>query len=294
MVNTVLNWGLDLIRSVQGIASPGLTTFIRAFTQLGSEYFYILFLPIIMWCIDEKFGVRFGLVFLFSAFTNNAIKGFAALDRPYTVDPSVKLAHESSYSFPSGHAQSSLTFWALSAQKIKNPVLCCFCFDDTCNRIYQIYLGVHYPSDVIGGWVFAAFIILLWVLFGKHIEAFLSKSRRSVKVIILVFAAAVMYVLSIHDTSMPGAFFGAALGFIYIADIAPINAGEGTLLQKLGRFIIGIALLAVIFFGCKLIFPKDGHAFYQFARFFRYALVGIWASLGAPWLFLRLKLAERL
>jgi hypothetical protein len=38
----VLDWGLDFIRGVQAIASPALTFAVSAFTQLGSEYFYII------------------------------------------------------------------------------------------------------------------------------------------------------------------------------------------------------------------------------------------------------------
>jgi hypothetical protein len=31
----------------------------------------------------------------------------------------------------------------------------------------------------------------------------------------------------------------------------------------------------------------------QITRFMRYALMGLWSGLGAPWLFMRLKLADR-
>jgi hypothetical protein len=43
--------------------------------------------------------------------------------------------------------------------------------------------------------------------------------------------------------------------------------------------------------GLRIVFPGEGEAFYTVLRAVRYALVGLWVALGAPWIFVQLKLA---
>jgi len=45
--------------------------------------------------------------------------------------------------------------------------------------------------------------------------------------------------------------------------------------------------------GLKVVFPDEGEPMYFVLRTIRYALVGLWSTLGAPWLFVRLGVAPR-
>ncbi len=56
------------------------------------------------------------------------------------------------------------------------------------------------------------------------------------------------------------------------------------------RLLLGLAVLALIYVGGKLLSPDQVAELYALVRFLRYAIVGAWVSLGAPWLFSRLKL----
>jgi hypothetical protein len=58
------------------------------------------------------------------------------------------------------------------------------------------------------------------------------------------------------------------------------------------RFLVGLVGVAILYFGLKLIFPPGDGAFPYFFRYLRYSLVGAWVSAGAPWFFLRMKLAK--
>jgi len=75
------------------------------------------------------------------------------------------LMNETSYSFPSGHAMMSavtfLTLGSLAARALKDRaariyVLCLAVAVTLLVGASRIYLGVHWPSDVLGGW-FAGF-----------------------------------------------------------------------------------------------------------------------------------------
>jgi hypothetical protein len=54
--------------------------------------------------------------------------------------------------------------------------------------------------------------------------------------------------------------------------------------------------MAALYLGLKVVFPGEESALYLVFRFLRYWLIGVWITLGAPWLFRLLRLtteAER-
>jgi len=87
-----------------------------------------------------------------------------------------------------------------------------------------------------------------------------------------------------------GAFAGIAVGVALGIRYLDFDAG-GQFWKRAVRFLLGVAVVAAIFFGLRLIFPGEGESLYAVFRFMRYGLVGLWITLGAPWLFLRVGLA---
>ncbi len=78
------------------------------------------------------------------------------------------IAPESTFSFPSGHAMGSMTLAAVAVFLAWNtrwrwPALIAAIVFVPCVGLSRVYLGVHYPSDILGGWCAA----LIWVT-GVH------------------------------------------------------------------------------------------------------------------------------
>lgn len=291
-MDSILNWGLDVIRAIQTISSPGLTVVMEILTLAGSEYFYMLFLPILFWCVDERFAARFGLVFLFSSFVNSWTKVLFAQPRPFNLDPSVGLSHESSYGLPSGHAQGTATFWGLLSPRIKRPWgLLLAILVPAVVSFTRLYLGVHFPTDVIAGLVLGWGFALAGIFLGDVAAKQLASWNIRIRIIIAAALTLVMNALNMHDTSLPGIFFGTAVGAAFLFEKLRFDASSGSLGQKAARFGVGLAGALILYLGIKLIVPGEGGALYALFRFIRYGLIGAWVSLGAPWLFLRLKLA---
>ena len=65
----------------------------------------------------------------------------------------------------------------------------------------------------------------------------------------------------------------------------------GSLLRRAFRFLVGLVVLAGLWLGLRVAF--DGLEPAVILRLVRYALVGFWGAVGAPWVFLKLGLAER-
>jgi hypothetical protein len=69
-------------------------------------------------------------------------------------------------------------------------------------------------------------------------------------------------------------------------------SADGSLWQRVARLVVGSVVIVGLRYGLALIFPDEGEPLYFLMRTVRYGAMGLWAGLGAPWLFLRLRLAS--
>ncbi len=328
----ILDWGLAVIRAFQAAGNPALTLLARFFTLLGDPVAYAIILPVLFWCIDEKRGFRVGLTLFLSNGINVAVKETLQVPRPFVRDPSVRLVHATGFSTPSGHSQNSAVLWPLLAWTqpaaltsgsadtrgsastlssavtrvrrgfaVRAAISLGFPF---CIGLSRIYLGVHYPTDVLLGWAIGALISVIALAapqtaFVRRTLASIAasaaaagRSLRTWKLAAAAVAALTLNAASGSDTSMGGLVFGFAAGYIFLCERETgFSATAGTRTQKALRVAVGLALLAVIYFGLKTLFPGEGSEYYSLFRFVRYGLLGLWASLGAPVLFMKTRLA---
>jgi hypothetical protein len=88
-----------------------------------------------------------------------------------------------------------------------------------------------------------------------------------------------------------GTFFGLAVGAAWIMSMGGYNA-SGSIGKRAIRYVVGLVGILILYMGLGEIFPRgDGFIFYLL-RYIRYTLVGWWVAGGAPWVFVRFKLAE--
>jgi hypothetical protein len=89
--------------------------------------------------------------------------------------------------------------------------------------------------------------------------------------------------------AMIAALMGVWVGFVLERRFVRFNA-NGLLWQRVVRYLLGVFILFGLWGCLRIAFAAMEPA--ALFRFIRYALVGLWGGLGAPWLFVRLKLAE--
>jgi membrane-associated phospholipid phosphatase len=272
-----------------------LDSFFRAITLLGDELFYLLLFPFLLWCVDFYLGIRVGIIFLLSVYVNTGVKEIFQQPRPFDLLPEIQKVYASGYGFPSGHAQSSLVVWGSIAYWKKQTwirnlsVLLILLIGFS-----RIYLGVHFPTDILGGWLFGGLILCLSYFIFLKIKLDFIQGNMIFKIIgIALFPVILLQIQSSPDIiSSVAALTGVGYGLLFFHSfIEGIRLGNW--LQRLISFLVGIIGMGILYLGLKLILPSEGQSFYQLSRFFRYLLLGIWISFGAPWLFIRMGLARQ-
>jgi len=294
-MDAIFQWGLNFIIMIQQIDTPLLDSFFRAITLLGDELFYLLLFSFLLWCVDFYLGIRVGIIFLLSVYVNTGVKEIFQQPRPFDILPEIQKAYASGYGFPSGHAQSSLVVWGSIAYWKKQTwirnlsVLLILLIGFS-----RIYLGVHFPTDILGGWLFGGLILCLsYFIFLKIKLDFIQRNMIFKIIGITLLPVILLQIQSSPDIiSSVAALTGIGYGLLFFSSsIEGIRPGNW--LQRLISFLVGVIGIGILYLGLKLILPSEGQSFYQLSRFFRYLLLGIWISFVAPWLFIRMGLARQ-
>ncbi|MFE4426341.1 phosphatase PAP2 family protein [Peribacillus butanolivorans] len=177
-----LNFDRAVISFIQGLETPFLTTIMKFFTFIGSSSSIIILSLLVLFYLYKVLKHRLELV-LFSAVVvgspllNLILKLFFQRARPDLH----RLIEIGGYSFPSGHAMNAFTLygiltfllWRHISPMWGRTLLILFSVMMILTiGISRIYLGVHYPSDIIGGYLAGGcwLTISIWV-FQKHKES---------------------------------------------------------------------------------------------------------------------------
>jgi len=308
-METVLQWGLDCIRQIQTLATPELTFCMWAFTIIGSSAVCMVLIPFVYWCVDEKKSLRLAVVLLISAWINLALKFFLDQPRPFFegYDPSVGMAAVVMGGFPSAHAQNSLVMWMIIAswkiiprlsRAVHFGIAAFLCLLIGFSRIY---LGVHFPTDVFGGWLLGGLVLAVYFWAGSRIEEWFETHNPRIG---LIAAAALAFAMNMYRPFeyllMPsGMILGLGIGCFlcrrYIGFNASLKDRSGTekRLTLLVRYVLGITAIALLYVAAgKFINGLRDSGNYHLYVFIRYVLMAVWISAGAPWVFCKLRLAR--
>ncbi|MDR0877806.1 MAG: phosphatase PAP2 family protein [Treponema sp.] len=310
-MEALLQWGLECIRAIQTIASPPLTVFMKAVTFLGTIPAYLILIPLIYWCVDEKKAFRLGMALMISAWVNLTLKYLLDQPRPFFpgYDPAVALISESHGGFPSGHAQNSLVLaFVLASWGKKKLWYAAAAFFTLLIGFSRLYLGVHFPTDLFGGWVLGGIILTGYFLLTPNIEKALARGGLRPALWTTAAAAFIMILYRPSESLlMPGAVvLGMGAGYSLVSHYLGFTAGcqrNGAIkfFTLLIRFMLGITVTFLIFVLSAKLEPKivtqaaarnTAADYSQLFVFIRYGIIAFWISAGAPWLFIRLKLAN--
>ncbi|MGC2873967.1 phosphatase PAP2 family protein [Ihubacter sp. mB4P-1] len=155
---------------------PVLNKIVIAITYLGNWQTVVILALILLILPESRF--RYGLPFVsFSAASTviyKCMKSVFARPRP---DLAVRIIQESGWSFPSGHSMNCMVCYGIliylvrrhcknkRAADLLTVLLALLILAIGCSRIY---VGVHFPTDVLGGWSLGlAFLLVCTLIYEK-------------------------------------------------------------------------------------------------------------------------------
>ena len=154
---------------IKGFISPKMTPIVKFITEFGN---YTVMIPVIilfyLFNKDKSFN-RYFTINLAAIFTSNFIvKNIIRRDRPIDIN----LIIENGFSFPSGHSMVSFAFYGFIIYYVycshlsklgKTIIISILTLLVLMIGLSRIYLGVHYASDVIGGFVLALVYLIIFI-----------------------------------------------------------------------------------------------------------------------------------
>lgn len=170
----IVSFDSAVISFIQGLESPLLTDIMKFFTFIGSTVSVAVLAMGALFFLYIVLGHRSELILLIAAVLGSnllfiTLKLFFQRARPDLH----RLIEVSGYSFPSGHATNACTLYGILAfllwrhipTRLGRTILVIISIIMILTiGISRIYLGVHYPSDIIGGYCISAFwlTVLIW------------------------------------------------------------------------------------------------------------------------------------
>jgi hypothetical protein len=182
---------------------------------------------------------------------------------------------------------------------------------------------VHFPHDVLLGWLLGGLVLWAFLQGWDALAAWLKKNTSSVQVSLAFGLSLLMILLSLipflalqhwvipaewlsnvaqaglteppqpismsNAITYAGTLFGFLLGLAWLQSRGGFDA-SGQTWKRVARFLVGLIGVLAFYLGLKLIFPEGEALLPSIFRYIRYALIGLWISAGAPYVFQRLGL----
>ena len=173
------NFEHDVSNFIQSFRNDALTSYMKFVTHVGDLFGYIVIILIlgIILLLKRRFDlvIQIVSVVVSSALLNLVLKSLIDRPRPY----GVALVKVNFHSFPSGHATSAIVFYGLMiyfifkltknlSLKLLSSFFCILII--LLIGVSRIYLGVHYPTDVLAGYSFGFFYLLVTLIIIEYFE----------------------------------------------------------------------------------------------------------------------------
>jgi membrane-associated phospholipid phosphatase len=317
--------GIAIVLRLQELGT-GLTGLMKALSFLGDVEFYLLVMPALYWCWDAGMGLRTGILLMLSGGLNEALKVALHQPRPYWIGTAVQaLSDETTFGLPSGHAQHAVVVWGWLAHGARRAWVWSMAAVLTALIcISRAYLGMHFPHSLLIGAMVGA--VLLWAFVRWEPRASDWLTKRSLREQLSLSLAASLAMLgltglataSLRGWAVPstwaeavlsktgesmealvpdnaimiaGVLFGLGAGAAWLKHRGGFSAA-GTAPQRLLRYLLGMIVVAALWFGLGSALPQDTGPVSLLLRYVNASLVGFWVARGAPVVFGRLGLAS--
>lgn len=280
----MLELGITLIQWLEGIRTAALDRFFLSVTDLGSTTAYMVLVPLVWWAVSWRLAARVFFVLVLSVYFNSLLKEAFELPRPFESASTSPLRRPGEFSFPSGHAQSAAVFWTLLALHFRSRAVAAAAVAVILLVGFsRVYLGVHYPTDVLAGWAVGLVLVAAFVrtsrLLAERVEELPLAAQSSLA---LAVPAALAFLHPTENTATAlGALAGAMAGLAFARHRGLYPRGA----QKRDRarwLAVGLAGLPAMFFALRALEPDEASRLFYLYDWVGFAAIGLWVSFLVP------------
>lgn len=305
-----MGYQLDILMYLQSIRNELLTGIFTFFTICTEVPVITVLTGIIYWCINKKAGQRTLFAICGSLNINAGIKNFIKMPRPIGTQglESLRVETATGYSFPSGHTQTATTFWTsiiYSFRKVWIYIIGILMIIGA--GISRLYLGVHWPMDVIVAWLFGIILSIIFIKLFDYIDG--SKNYYILVILMLIFGVYTYFVGGEDLYKMFGLYTGFSLGYMiedtfinFSTDnedrrkniFTPKASKTEVFGKRILRFVVGIISLLVVYlllnYVQNILIVNKSEEIINIIKYLKYTIVVFWGVAGAPALFKLFKL----
>lgn len=276
-------------------------------TQFGDKFVIIAVIGLFYWCINKEKGEKIAFAIVSSLLVNSTLKSLFNRPRPFThegYENINKLGHLSNHggsSFPSGHSQNvTSTFSSVALHERNLFTLIMAIVLITLVPLSRLYLGVHFPTDIIAGVLLGLGVSFL----AYYLITYFYNHKFIIYIGLLVLATPFLFfnVTSEAAHSLYSAY-GLTVGFIvgiFIENKCINYTCDVSLKTKVLRLLIGAAIIGGAYGLYKLIditlitklitpFKETNEVLYanvsNIYSAFGYSIVGVLAFGIVPFIF---------
>ena len=280
----ILELGIDIIHGLEAFRSPLLNQFFFVVTDIGSTAGYLAMLPILWWAFSWKLGARLFVALVLSVYINTLIKDLVSLPRPFVYADIANLRAPGEFSFPSGHAQQAAVFFGLLALHFKKrwfttvAALTVFLIGFS-----RVYLGAHFPSDVLAGWTLGAAIAWGYARWSETLAEKTARLSLNAQVLLVICVPiALAFLHPSRNTALAMGGLAGALGGLVFAYHQGLYQEGMQARSRRAWLVVGLLGLPLIYFALRLLSPGQDSVYYYLYLWLRFATIGLWVSFLVP------------
>ncbi len=294
-----MEWEAVFIHGLQTMSNGFTDMLFGILTLLGDEVFVIAVIMLFYWCISKKLGFKFLNIYGVVSGVNAGIKSIAKRVRPFDKYPDIvgSIGEKSGgYSFPSGHTSSITCVSTLTCIEYRKHLKIFLPVGIALTVIVmfsRMYLGQHYPTDVLAAAVISAAVstglYFLYDLIGKRDkEEWIGIVGLPAAIIVAVLVGTLASGETVRKVlEVCGVLASVYIGYFVEKRYVKFDT-ETVIWKQFVKYVLGAAVAFGLYIGLKYAFSFDAVGWlYGFTRFF---LLGVWLTLGAPLIFRLLKL----
>ncbi|MBR2491997.1 MAG: phosphatase PAP2 family protein [Paludibacteraceae bacterium] len=182
---------IALLQRLEQMRTPFLDTLMEMVTLLGEETILIVMIAVLCFMFHKENAYRLCFLTVFSLGLNGFLKNLLKIPRPFSTGAVTCVRPETAtgYSFPSGHTQNFAT-WSTAVAKIlrKKRFLITALVLSVLMGFSRMYLGAHYPSDVMVG-------LMLGILVGFFGNDLYDKLKNPKKMYLPTFLGMILFAI---------------------------------------------------------------------------------------------------